>query len=112
MKDTWRAILVIAVVTILRHEEAVWQAAKRAVSPSVETTAAVTHEAWRPAPAPAPAPAPPVQGNGLAQPPVGGYHWQNAGQPQIVVTQEPKRPLRRVAAALTEVGDSLIGVVR
>ena len=108
MKDTWRAILVIAVVTILRHEEAVWQAAQRAVSPSVETTAAVTHEAWRPAPAPAP----PVQGNGLAQPPVGGYHWQNAGQPQIVVTQEPKRPLRRVAAALTEVGDSLIGVVR
>ena len=101
MKDTWRAILVIAVVTILRHEEAVWQAAQRAVSPPVETTAA-----WRPAPAP------PVQGNGLAQPPVGGYHWQNAGQPQIVVTQEPKRPLRRVAAALTEVGDSLIGVVR
>ena len=104
MKDTWRAILVIAVVTILRNEEAVWQAAQRAVSPSVETTAAVTHEAWRPAPH--------VQGNGLAQPPVGGYHWQNAGQPQIVVTQEPKRPLRRVAAALTEVGDSLIGVVR
>jgi hypothetical protein len=33
-------------------------------------------------------------------------------QQQIVVTQQPEKPLRRVAAALTEVGDSLIGVVR
>lgn len=108
MKDTWRAILVVAVAMILRHEDAVWQAARRAVGPppAVETTAAVTHEVWRPAPAV------PVQGNGLAQPVAAGYHWQTAGQHQIVVTQEPKRPLRRVAAALTEVGDSLIGVVR
>jgi len=38
--------------------------------------------------------------------------WLPQQQQQIVVKQEPVRPLRRVAAALTEVGDSLIGVVK
>lgn len=101
IRDSWRAVLIVLAVLILRHEEALWQALKRVVAedpPAVETVA------YRP-------PAP-VWGNGIAQPPVTGYHWQSAGQQQIVVTQEPKRPLRRVAAALTEVGDSLIGVVR
>lgn len=37
--------------------------------------------------------------------------WQPAPTP-IVVTQPQERPLRRVAAALTELGDSVIGVVR
>jgi hypothetical protein len=107
IRDSWRGVLIVLVILALRHEEAMWQAFKRAVAeepPSVETVA------YRPPVAPQAYA--PVQGNGLAQPPVGSYHWQNAGHPQIVVTQEQKRPLRRVAAALTEVGDSLIGVVR
>jgi hypothetical protein len=38
--------------------------------------------------------------------------WQPAA-PQIVIQQpEPERPLRRVAAAFTELGDSVIKVFR
>jgi hypothetical protein len=95
MKDTWRAILVIAVVTILRHEEAVWQAAQRAVSPSVETTVA-----WRPAPAPAPQ-----------------QTWHPAPQtympPQYPVYGNQQRgPLRKIGAEAVDFAEALIGVVR
>lgn len=42
--------------------------------------------------------------------------WQPAAlppaPPQQIILQQPERPLRRVAAAITEVGDALIGVVR
>lgn len=48
--------------------------------------------------------------------------WQPAAPPPVVAWQapgawqpaapQPERPLRRVAAALTELGDSVIGVVR
>lgn len=102
LRDSWRAVLIVLVILALRHEEALWQALKRVVAeepPAVETVA------YRP-PA-APQAYAPVQGN--------GYYWQQpttVPQHQIVVTQQPERPLRRVAAALTEVGDSLIGVVR
>lgn len=116
-RDTWRAVLVLAVLLVVRHEGEVWQGVVRAIgppaTPAEETIAAapslpaapVAVEAWRPA---VPAVAP-VYGN--------RYHWPQAvpmQQPvqQIVVQQEERRPLRRVAAALTEVGDSLIGVVR
>jgi len=98
IRDSWRAVLIVLVILALRHEEALWQAFKRAVAeepPSVETVA------YRPPVAPQAYA--PVQGNGYAS-------WQP--QQQIVVTQQPARPLRRVAAALTEVGDSLIGVVK
>lgn len=50
-------------------------------------------------------PAPPVP-----QPWQQSAAWQPP--PPIVVTQEPKRPIRRVAQAITELGDSLIGVVQ
>lgn len=112
MRDTWRAVLVLAVVLVLRHDSAVWAAFMRAVEPAVAPsgeTVAVTQpmqQTW--AAAMPVAPVAPVQGN--------GYHWPMPApvvQPQqIVVRQEQERPLRRVAAALTEVGDSLIGVVR
>jgi len=107
LRDSWRAVLVVLAILALRHEDALWQAFRRAAAvetPTVETVA------YRPPVAPQIHA--PVRGNGIAQQPATGYHWQGAGQQQIVVTQEPKRPLRRVAAALTEVGDSLIGVVR
>jgi len=100
VRDSWRAVLIVLVILALRHEEALWQAIKRAVAedpPAVETVA------YRPPVAPQTYA--PVHGNGYAS-------WQPQQQQQIVVTQEPKRPLRRVAAALTEVGDSLIGVVK
>ncbi len=102
IRDSWRAVLIVLAVLILRHEEALWQALKRAVAedpPAVETVAyqpPVVPQAYAP-----------VYGN--------GYYWQQSTtvpQQQIVVTQQPEKPLRRVAAALTEVGDSLIGVVR
>lgn len=107
IRDSWRAVLIVLVILALRHEEALWQAFKRAVaeeSPAVETVA------YRPPVAPQMQTS--AWGNGIAQQTAAGYHWQGSGQQQIVVTQQPDRPLRRVAAALTEVGDSLIGVVR
>lgn len=56
---------------------------------------------------PAAAPQPPVGGNAMYMPPPGyGNQWQQMPQPQ------PERPLRRVAAAVTELGDSLIKVIR
>lgn len=107
IRDSWRAVLIVLVILALRHEDALWQAFRRAVA---EETPAVETVAYRPPVAPQMQV--PVWGNGIAQQQATGYHWQGAGQQQIVVAQEPKRPLRRVAAALTEVGDSLIGVVR
>ena len=100
IRDSWRAVLIVLAVLILRHEGALWQALKRVVAedpPAVETVA------YRPPVVPQTYA--PVYGNGYAS-------WQPQQQQQIVVTQQPERPLRRVAAALTEVGDSLIGVVR
>ena len=100
IRDSWRAVLIVLAVLILRHEEALWQALKRVVAedpPAVETVA------YRPPVVPQTYA--PVYGNGYAS-------WQPQQQQQIVVTQQPERPLRRVAAALTEVGDSLIGVVK
>lgn len=76
-RDTWRAVLVVAVVVLLREILAERPAAAPAVA---------THVQFMPQQAPPPAPA-----------------WQPAA---------PDRPLQRVAAALTELGDSVIGVVR
>jgi len=99
LRDSWRAVLIVLAILSLRHEDALWQAFRRAVA---EETPAVETVVYRPPVAPQTYA--PVQGNGYAS-------WQ-PHQQQIVVTQEPRRPLRRVAAALTEVGDSLIGVVK
>ena len=83
VRDTWRAVLVVVVVTVLRGLPA-----DKPAAPTVATTMP---------------PAPPMQ-------------WQPPPPPQQIVIhqqpQPPERPLRRVAAALTEVGDSVIGVFR
>jgi len=100
LRDSWRAVLIVLAILALRHEDALWQAFRRAVA---EETPAVETVAYRPPLAPQTYA--PVYGNGYAS-------WQPQQQQQIVVTQQPERPLRRVAAALTEVGDSLIGVVK
>jgi hypothetical protein len=71
VRDTWRAVLVVVTVVLLREIIA----ERPAAAPPAVTTV------W--------------------QPPA----WQPAAQ-------KPDRPLRRVAAALTELGDSVIGVVR
>jgi len=103
LRDSWRAVLVVLAILSLRHEDALWQAFRRAVAEETPAVETVVHR-----PPAAPQTYAPVQGN--------GYYWQQPAtvpqQQQIVVTQQPDRPLRRVAAALTEVGDSLIGVVR
>jgi len=81
-RDTWRAVLVVIVAALLREVFAERPAAAPA-PPSVATNVQFQPmQAW-------PQPQPPA--------------WQPV---------QPDRPLRRVAAALTEVGDSLIGVVR
>jgi hypothetical protein len=90
VRDTWRAVLVIVVVTVLRGLPA-----ERPAAPTVATTMPPSRQMpWQPPPPPPP-PQPQPQ--------------------QIVIHQQPQppeRPLRRVAAALTEVGDSVIGVFR
>ena len=86
-RDTWRAVLVIVVVVLLRAVLADWPAPQQRQPPP----------GWPPAaPQPMPAPQPTMQPIII--------------QPQA--QQQPERPLRRVAAALTELGDSVIGVVR
>ena len=74
VRDTWRAVLVVVTVVLLREI--------LAERPAAAPQAVVT--VWQP-----------------QQPPA----WQPEAPP-------PDRPLRRVAAALTELGDSVIGVVR
>lgn len=83
VRDTWRAVLVVVVAVLLRDGFS--------ERPAVQATAAWPAQpgAWQPAPG----------------------AWQPAPAP-IVVAQPQERPLRRVAAALTELGDSVIGVVR
>lgn len=77
VRDTWRAVLVLVVGTLL--------AAMHNNKPTATQ-------------APAPVWQPQVQ---VWQPP-----QQQWAQPQ------PERPLRRVASAMTELADSVIGVVR
>lgn len=49
-------------------------------------------------------------------PPAVTTNWQPAPPymptPVVIQQQQPERPLRRVASAIMEFGDSLIGVVR
>lgn len=49
-------------------------------------------------------------------PPTVTTNWQPAPPymptPVVIQQQQPERPLRRVASAIMEFGDSLIGVVR
>lgn len=50
-----------------------------------------------------------------ATPPAPSPAWQPAWQPQpqaVIMQAPPERPIRRVASALTELGDSVIGVIR
>lgn len=99
--DTWRAVLVVAVVTVLR-----------AAPPSGETEGPRPEKREQQQPA-APAAWSWQQAGGAAGPPVYNIHQPPALQPQQIIMQsEPKRPLRRVAAAMTDLGDALIGVVR
>jgi hypothetical protein len=82
VRDTWRAVLVLIVAVLLRELFAERPVAAPA-PPSVATNVQFQPmQAW-------PQPQPPA--------------WQPV---------QPDRPLRRVAAALTELGDSFIGVVR
>ena len=81
-RDTWRAVLVLVVGTLLL-EAAGLRRREPAAAPQPPTV--VTP--WQPMPA-----------------------WQPP--PPIVVTSEPERPLRRVASAVTELLDSAIGVIR
>lgn len=87
VRDTWRAVLVVVVVVLLREI-------------LVERPAA--------------APQPPLGGNAMYMPPpVHMNPWQQMQVPQVIMPpQEPERPLRRVAAAMTELGDSILKVIR
>lgn len=100
-RDMFRAILVIAVVSVLRGKMPSWPPA-----PTVETRApaveTVAPRPWQPVPAP--------QANWNSQ-------WGSVNvKPNVQVSspqiQRHERPLRRVAQAFVEVGDALIGVVK
>ncbi len=81
-RDTWRAVLVLVVGTLLL--EAAGLRRREPAAPPQPPTVATQ---WQPMPA-----------------------WQPP--PPIVVTSEPERPLRRVASAVTELFESAIGVIR
>lgn len=82
VRDTWRAVLVLIVGTLLLEA-----AGLRRREPAAPQTPPTVATQWQPQPA-----------------------WQPP--PPIVVTSEPERPLRRVASAVTELFDSAIGVIR
>ena len=81
-RDTWRAVLVLVVGTLLLEA-----AGLRRREPTAPPQPPTVANQWQPMPA-----------------------WQPP--PPIVVTSEPERPLRRVASAVTELFDSAIGVIR
>ena len=90
-RDTWRAVLVVVGGSLLLE----------------------VHSLQRQRPAAAPTPPPTVTTPTVTT--YGGHPpaWQPQPQPQIIVQpQPPERPLRRVAQAVMELGDSMIGVVR
>lgn len=105
-RDTYRAVLVVAVVAVLRGDIK-FPPRPVAATPTVETS---QPRPWQPPPpvAPSPPPMPAWQGQALPEA-MPSVQWQ---PPQIVIREEQKRPLRRVAAAVTDLGDALIGVVR
>lgn len=84
VRDTWRAVLVVIVVIVLREV-----LTERPAPPPVQTM-------------PMPGPATPWQ-----PAPVYGNPY-----PQPAPEQRNDRPLRRIGSAVIELGDSLLGAVR
>lgn len=89
VRDTWRAVLVLVVGVILievcQRPPAPPVATSQPMQPAWPAMQAMPH-AWQPVPVQAP--------------------WPQS------MAHAPEQPLRRVASALTELGDSVIGVVR
>lgn len=86
VRDTWRAVLIVVVVVLLREV----LAERPAATPTVATSG------WhQPAPA--------------WQPPTVATNWPVQ---QIVVEQPQARPLRRIGEAFVDLGDAVIGAVR
>ena len=91
VRDTWRAVLVVVVVIVLREVLAERPAPSQPVA----------------APAVQPMPLPgPMQQWQTAPPVYGNPH------PQPAHEQRNDRPLRRIGSAVIELGDSLLGAVR
>lgn len=113
MRDTWRAVLVLAVILVVRHEADVWQGVVRAVGPppSGETGSQVAAaapslpqqpvavEAWRPV---VPVQPQPVMQQAAAYPVYGNQY----------TAQQQRGPLRQVGSATVDLAEALIGVVR
>ena len=91
VRDTWRAVLVVVVVIVLREV----LADRPAPSQPVATPTPPPTMQMMPLPGPAPQwqPAPPGYGNPYPE-------------------QRNDRPLRRIGSAIVELGDSLIGAIR
>ena len=101
VRDTWRAVLVVVVVIVLREV----LADRPAPSQPVAATTPPPTMQMMPLPGPAPQwqPAPPGYGN-----PVHGNPVQGNPYPE----QRNDRPLRRIGSAMVELGDSLLGAIR
>lgn len=84
VRDTWRAVLVVLGGAMLLELHALAQHRRTMPAPPTVQTYGAYPPAWQPLPP----------------------------QPIIVQPQPPERPLRRVAQAVMELGDSMIGVVR
>jgi hypothetical protein len=89
VRDTWRAVLVVVVAVLLREVFA-----ERPVAVTPTPTPAVATSGWQQPQWPTPA--------------VATSGWQQ----QIIVEQQPARPLRRIGEAFVDLGDAVIGAVR
>jgi hypothetical protein len=96
VRDTWRAVLVVVVVIVLREVLADRPAPSQPVA--AQTPPPTMQMMPLPGPAPQWQPAPPGYGN--------------PGHGNPYPEQRNDRPLRRIGSAIVELGDSLIGAIR
>lgn len=89
VRDLWRTVLVVVGGSLLIEVHGLVKQRPLVATPTVATPTVATYGGYPPHPA-----------------------WQQP-QPQVIIQQPPpERPLRRVAEAVINLGDSVIGVVR
>ena len=115
LRDIMRAGLVMLVIAFARGDLRMPRQSEPA-PPVVETPAPRPWQPVAPPVAPEPPPMPQQWINQSGRQPMPAVQWQPPAvswqPPQIVIQEETKRPLRRVATAMTDLGDALIGVIR
>ncbi|NDC26044.1 MAG: hypothetical protein EBZ49_18195, partial [Proteobacteria bacterium] len=103
IRDTWRAVLVLVVGTLLLEAAGFRRQPPNVATQCQSPPAATPTASW------------PAAGGGwaAAQPwPPAAHQPAWTPQPQIIVAREATRPLHRVGGAVVELAESVLGVIR